>query len=66
MKYTISWDMPYQGAGVSTCRAESYEKAAEAYEQLISVQCDPGCSRAKAMIKGREISTRQLRAWARK
>lgn len=63
--YTISWEMPYQGRGIGTSRSESYEKAADAYRQLISVQCEPGCTRARATRDGNTVTARQLRAWGK-
>jgi hypothetical protein len=65
-KYTVTWEMPYQGKGVETKRIEHFERAEAAYRQLVSVQCDPECTKGRAMTyDGRPVTSRQLRAWAK-
>lgn len=65
-KYIVKWERPYQGAGVETAASEECGNAKDAYDRLVSVQCDPGCSKARAFtLGGKKVSSRQLRARAR-
>lgn len=66
MKYTVTWNMPYQGANQSTAASASYDTAEGAYRKLVAAQCEPGCSRAKVInARGEQVTERQLRAWAK-
>jgi hypothetical protein len=66
MKYTVTWNMPYQGQGNSTKASASYDLAEGAYRKLVAAQCEPGCSGARCVnASGVRVSERQLRAWAK-